>query len=178
MDRCGCSRQSRKCIEHQVALGIAWLLTGDDRYAEHAIREMELVAAFPDWNPTHYLDTAEMTLALAVGYDWAFSDKLTGDQRRKIATALLEKSVRLSFDEKARENWWTWWIAGNNNWTQVCHAGVVAGALALAEDEPELAERVAKRAVENVPRSAESYAPDGACTAKGPPIGATAPRFI
>lgn len=158
--------QSRLCLERLSTLALVALLTGDSRYSDRAILEMEAVAEFPDWNPSHYLDTAEMTLAIALGYDWLF-DKLTGSQRQKIAKAILDKGIAPSFDPVFLENWWLWWITGNNNWTQVCHAGMVAGALALAEDEPELAERVVKRAVENVPRSAEAYAPDGAY-AEGP----------
>jgi len=153
--------QSRKCLERVSTLSLAALLTDDARYAQRAIREMMAVAEFPDWNPSHFLDVAEMTLAVALGYDWLF-DKLTADQRNTIASAILDKAVKLSFDPLAEKNWWTWWIKGNNNWTQVCHAGIVAGALALAENEPELAERAVMRAVENVPRSAAAYAPDGA----------------
>ena len=159
-------KQSRHCLEHLSTLSLVTLLTGDSRYSDWAIQEMEAVAEFPDWNPAHYLDVAEMTLALALGYDWLF-DRLTAGQRQKIAKAILDKGINPSFDEVAREKWWLWWITGTNNWAQVCHAGVAAGALALAEDEPELAERVIKRAVENMPRAAEAYAPDGAY-AEGP----------
>ena len=31
---------------------------------------MLTAARFEDWNPSHFLDVAEMTFALAIGYDW------------------------------------------------------------------------------------------------------------
>jgi len=41
---------------------------------------MLAAAQFPDWFPKHFLDTAEMTAALGVGYDWLF-DFLSAEER-------------------------------------------------------------------------------------------------
>jgi hypothetical protein len=35
---------------------------------------MLAAAAFSDWNPSHFLDVAEMTAALAIGYDWLYEE--------------------------------------------------------------------------------------------------------
>ncbi|MEZ5136339.1 MAG: hypothetical protein R2699_15110 [Acidimicrobiales bacterium] len=51
-------------------LGLVWLVEGDPAYAARGWAELEALIAFPDWNPIHFLDTAEMTHAVAVGYDW------------------------------------------------------------------------------------------------------------
>ena len=49
------------------------------------MKELRAAAAFPDWNPSHFLDTAEMTHAFAIGYDWLYEGlgpEARGVQRR------------------------------------------------------------------------------------------------
>jgi len=157
--------QSRLCLERVSILSLTASLTGDDRFIRRAIREMEAAADFPDWNPSHFLDTGEMTLALALGYDWLF-DHLTDGEKNRIASAIRLKGLEPSLLTDTQPSW-TWWIQGTNNWTQVCHAGMVAGALALQENDPQLAREFVRRAVENIPRASAAYAPDGAY-AEGP----------
>lgn len=150
---------SRLVLYRMTTLGMAYLLTKEERYAIRGIAELEAVSDFQDWNPSHFLDTAEMTLAVAIGMDW-FERELNGQQREKIVAALIEKSLRPSF-EAAPEH--LNWISGRNNWTQVCHAGLTAGALAVYEFAPELAVRVIHRAIAKIPAAMKaSYAPNGA----------------
>lgn len=146
---------SRDALRRIGTLAMTFQLTGDKRFAQRAIAEMEAVCAFDDWNPKHFLDTGEMTLAVAIGYDWLY-DQLTPEQRQTIEAAILEKGLNASYEQ-------TWWVSFGNNWNQVCHAGMVAGAIALADQQPELAAKVVQRAIENVPIAAKVYAPDGAC---------------
>lgn len=58
---------SREALTRIYFLSYAWRMTGDDRYACRAEREMLNVCAFPDWNSSHFLDVSEMTMALAIG---------------------------------------------------------------------------------------------------------------
>ena len=53
-------------------LGLLYRLEGKPAYAERAWQELDAAAHFPDWNPRHFLDTAEMTHAFAVAYDWLY----------------------------------------------------------------------------------------------------------
>ncbi len=147
---------SRAELERQLLLGLAWIHTGEAVFAERAARELATVCAFTDWNPSHFLDVAEMSLAVAIGYDW-FHAELPDDIRQQVRAALLEKGLRPSFVTEPPQ----WWVRGSNNWGQVCHAGMVAAALAIADDEPELARRVVLRAVTGVPCAMAAYAPDG-----------------
>lgn len=145
--------------QHQVQkrvglLATAYRLTGKAAYAERAKGEMLAAAAFSDWNPKHFLDTAEMTLGLALGYDWLY-DALDPDTRATVAGAIREKGLKPAL---ARTYFWT---EGNNNWSQVCWGGLVAGALAMRDQEPELALSVIHKAVTSVPRSIRPYAPNG-----------------
>jgi hypothetical protein len=146
---------SRRCVERVLILATAYHLTGDTRYAERCRKEMLAAAHFSDWNPSHFLDVAEMTFALAIGYDWLY-DKLNAASRKEIRTAIVEKSLKLPFETKYRA-----WVHARNNWGQVCHGGLTAGALAVMDDEPDLAARTIQNAVENVVTSMEAFAPHG-----------------
>lgn len=141
-----------------IALAMAARISGDARYARRAIAEMREAAGLPDWNPSHFLDTAEMTLGLAIGYDWLY-DRLTSDERHLIESAIHDKGLRMSFDAPADQ---LGWVHGDNNWTQVCHGSLAAGAIATASLDPELAKKVVQRALDNLPPAAKAYAPDGA----------------
>ena len=145
---------SRQVLERVTNLAAVARITGDARYVERAALEMRTVARFADWHPAHFLDTAEMALAVATGYDWLY-DQLSEADRAEFAQALVEKGINPSLASKQ------WWIAGNNNWNQVCHASMVAAAITVADLQPELATQIVQRAIENIPHSAHAYAPDG-----------------
>ncbi len=145
---------SREALRRVLFLSFAHRMTDDSRYAARAIAEMEAVAAFADWNPSHFLDTAEMTTGLAIGYDWLFS-LLTPEQEATIRGAILEKGIGPSFAGHDG------WAKSDNNWNQVCHGGMVLGALALAERDPDLAVRVIVRALDGLPFAMGVYSPDG-----------------
>lgn len=146
---------SRLVLQRITTLAMVARVTGDKAYSERAVREMLAAADFSDWNPSHFLDVAEMSLALAIGYDWLY-DELSEVERRQIAQALIEKGLNPSLPTTQ------WWIAATNNWNQVCHTGMSAAAIAVADLEPELAGQILNRAIENVPKCARGYAPDGA----------------
>jgi oligo-alginate lyase len=146
---------SRLVLQRITTLAMVARVTGDKAYAKRAAQEMLAAADFPEWNPSHFLDVAEMSLALAIGYDWLYDD-LSGPERAQIERALLEKGLTPSLPET------NWWIAGTNNWNQVCHSGMSAAAIAIADLEPVLAARILNRAIENVPKCAHAFAPDGA----------------
>ncbi|RME95169.1 MAG: hypothetical protein D6766_03960, partial [Verrucomicrobia bacterium] len=147
--------QSRRCLERVLLLATAWHLTGDERFVRRAEREMLAAAEFTDWNPNHFLDVAEMAFGLAVGYDWLY-DQLRPEAREAIRQALRDKALRLPFETRHRG-----WVRASNNWGQVCHGGLTTAALAILEDEPELAARTILNALQNVTVSMRAYAPKG-----------------
>lgn len=147
--------KSRECLRRVFQLSYAYRMTGEQKFLERAEKEMLAVSAFSDWNPSHFLDVAEMTLAVSLGYDWLF-DALPEASRQKIRTAILEKGIRPSWDNKYNS-----FLRAEHNWNQVCNAGMTFGALAIAEYEPDLATRTVHRALETTPKSMTPYAPDG-----------------
>ena len=62
---------SRRVLDRVQNLALLYQLDGNQRDAERAWLELNTAAAFTNWNPRHFLDTAEMTHAFAIGYDWA-----------------------------------------------------------------------------------------------------------
>jgi len=148
---------SRKCVDRMYVLGLAWRMTGEERFAERAFRELEAAAAFPDWNPKHFLDTGEMSHAFGIGYDW-FHSFLSPERRDLVRRALVEKGIKPYLDGCGKGAWWS---KAHNNWGQVCHGGVGIGALAVAEVEGELAGEVLAAVFAGLPVSMKPYAPDG-----------------
>lgn len=149
--------KSRECLRRVFQLSYAYRTTKNPKYLKRTEKELLAVAAFEDWNPTHFLDVAEMTMAMAIGYDWLYTD-LSPESRKIISQAILKKGIEPSFDKQ-----YNGFVRSDNNWNQVCHAGISFGALAIAEDQPELAGKVINRAVESLPTAMiPSYKPDGA----------------
>ena len=146
---------SRSNLRRLFFLSYAYRMTGNVKYAKRAESEMLKIVSFSDWNPAHYLDVAEMTLAMAIGYDWNF-DMLSAESKLKIKQAIIEKGLNSSL--KTNNSW----LKNSNNWNQVCNTGISLGALAVYEENPELSVRLLNRALKSLPISMREYAPDGA----------------
>lgn len=149
---------SRDCLRRIYSLGMAWRWTEEERYAAKAKENLLQVCAFPDWNPSHFLDTAEMSHAVGVGYDWLY-DYLDPASRDLIRAALIEKGLKPGLEVYAKDGWW---VRSEHNWNQVCNGGLIVGALAIAETDPNYAERIVPAAIKSLPLAIKSYGPDGA----------------
>jgi len=152
---------SREVLRRITEWGFLYRLTGEQKYADRAWKELSAVAEFPDWNPAHFLDTAEMTYAFAIGYDW-FYDRWNDEQRARLRKAIVEMGLQPSmrFYEPSPRGW----AKATYNWNQVCNGGLGVGALAVAEDEPQLAAKIVSLAVALIPNAVHVYRPDGAGT--------------
>jgi hypothetical protein len=148
--------KSREAIRRIFFLAYAYRLTQQPAYYQRAEKEMLAIAGFSDWNPSHFLDVAEMTMAMALGYDWLY-DQLSPASRITIKEAILKKGIEPSLDPKINS-----WLKAEHNWNQVCNAGMTYGAIAIYEDQPELARQVINRAIETIVLPMADYAPDGA----------------
>ena len=147
---------SRVALRRIFYLSYAYLTTEDTRYALRAEKEMLAVCEFSDWNPSHFLDVGEMTLALAIGYDWLYR-YLPVHSRSIIGTAIYEKGLLAS-----ENNSHAWFFRSTNNWNQVCNAGMIFGALATMERSPEYCKSLIAKCLESNPLAQKFYDPDGA----------------
>lgn len=156
--------KSRTCVSRVFTCALAFRLTGDERFAARAKKELLTAAAFDDWNPLHFLDVAEMSFAFAIGYDWLYA-QLTPDERTTIRSALIKHG--LSFASAAYAaggptDKRLWFVTSYHNWNQVCNGGLLTAALALADEEPALARLVVQGALKSLPTAMAAYQPDGA----------------
>jgi hypothetical protein len=149
---------SRRVVNRVYVLGLLHRLEGKPAYAQRAWQELDAAAHFPDWNTRHFLDTAEMTHAFAVAYDWLY-DSWTPEQRVLLQQAMVEKGLKPALALYRAGGWWT---QARHNWNQVCNGGIGMGALALAEVEPELAGEVLEAALKSLELAMAEFAPDGA----------------
>ena len=137
-------------------LGTVYLMEQDPAVLDRINGELLAVIDFEDWNPSHFLDVAEMAMAVALAVDWVGRD-LPESTVERAKEALIEKGIKPSFDEDGN----TGWINGDNNWNQVCHGGMIAAAIAVADAEPELAAETISRALDGMPHALKEYGPDG-----------------
>jgi hypothetical protein len=144
---------SRLALYRISTLALSYRISGNVLYRDRCLEEMRAVASFSDWNPKHFLDVAEMTLALATGYDWLY-DEMSPADRALCADAIISKGLK-STALNAH------WVTATNNWGAVCHAGMIAGALAVAELDPDIAEQRLYSALCNLAIPMRAYAPRG-----------------
>jgi len=148
---------SREVVARMLALAYAYRTTGEAAFARRAEAEMLAVAAFPDWNPSHFLDVGEMTTALAIGCDW-LDDVLSAESRATLRRAIVAKGLRPGLEQNEERNWWH---TAQNNWNQVCLGGLALGALLVADEEPALAREVLTLVRTHNAYGLMPYAPDG-----------------
>jgi len=149
---------SRRVLLRVYTLALLYRLDGDRRYLERAWRELEAAANFPDWNPRHFLDTAEMAHAFAIGYDWLFSD-WTDEQRRILREAMVAKGLQPALSVYREKRWWS---TARHNWNQVCNGGIGMAALALLDELPDLCGEILNHALQSLQIPMREFAPDGA----------------
>ena len=88
-----CFRRARALAERVHTFGMAWFLEGRSTHtADGSSAELEAAAQFPDWNRTHFIDTAEMMAAVALGRDW-LRGFLTASQQKAIDAAIVRHGL-------------------------------------------------------------------------------------
>ena len=163
-------------------LGLLFQLSGDKSLAGRLWPDLEYAIHAEDWRPSHFLTTAEVTSALGIAYDWLY-EAWTPDQRGQIRKALIEKGLNPAIavyhyaanggpSDAANDGW----PKVNHNWNQVCNGGLLVGALAIADEQPETAREVIHSALNSLPLALAEYAPDGAW-AEGPDYWAFATEY-
>lgn len=148
--------KSRECLRRVFFLSYAYRVSKEKKYFDRCEAELLKVSQFSEWNPSHFLDVAEMTLGVAIGYDWLYAD-LSEKSRHIIKEAILKKGIEPSLDPKYNS-----WLKVSHNWNQVCNAGMTYGALAIYEENPALSKQIIDRAKKSIKLPLEDYNPDGA----------------
>jgi len=147
---------SREMLYRINMLGMVYRIEKDPKILERINGEVLAVCNFSDWNPSHYLDVAEMSMAVAFALDWT-AGALPAATIELAQTALIEKGIKPSYNKEGN----TGWVTGTNNWNQVCHGGMIAASIAIAGKDPELAAKTISRALDGMPHALVEYGPDG-----------------
>ena len=153
---------SRRVLERVSTLALLYRLEGRDKWAGRAWKELESAAGFPDWNPRHFLDTAEMARAFAIGYDWLY-DRWTPNQRAILRRAIVQKGLQPGLNAYHGTSDFGWWVKDTHNWNQVCNGGLGMAALAIADEEPEVAGAILEGSLRSIPLAMDQFNPDGGC---------------
>ena len=148
---------TRQVLNRAYTLAFVYQISGDERYAERLWEELEASAAFPDWNPTSFLSTAEMTHAFAIGYDWMYH-YWSPERRQILVDAIVELGLTPGIEGYRSGAWWT---TTSSNWNIVTNGGLGIGALAVGSEAPYLADEILRGGLGFLPRAIEAYAPDG-----------------
>jgi hypothetical protein len=121
-----------------LTLGMAWELTGESRFLEHAVAQLE--HAVRDWRiwvdtahqPPFDLMTGELALTCGLAIDWLLP---AVDAAR--ARAVIDGVVRRALDpylDAVERPAPPGWHTARHNWNTVCNGGAIVLALALQRD--------------------------------------------
>ncbi|QWT24884.1 DNRLRE domain-containing protein [Subtercola sp. PAMC28395] len=122
--------------------------------------------AFPDWNPDHFIDTAQITEAFAISYDWAF-DYWTSARRGLLVSSIQNRGLNRSIpvyqstDPTGPYAYGGNWAMLGSNWNVVSNSDMALGALAVASENSTLANTVLNFALNSLPIGVSAFAPSG-----------------
>lgn len=152
---------SRAYVLRLGTLSLAYRLYGEQKYLDAANKTLLWVCGYKDWDPKHYLDTAEMTTAVAIAYDWLF-DALPETTRKIIKGSIYKNAISNVLREYEKGGPGSW-AKRETNWNVVCNTGMTLGALAVAEDYPKETATILENAARYMPNCLKHFAPDGVC---------------
>ncbi|KAJ7172066.1 heparinase II/III family protein [Mycena filopes] len=133
---------SRAVKQRIKAFAYAYRMTNDTSWVDRAWEELQNAAgngttdfgpATDRWNSAHFLDTAEMSAAFGIAYDWLY-DVWTDTQKSQIMSTLLLYGLQPGVTQiTTAAGWWKSNITGN--WNCVCNGGLTMASLAILNDD-------------------------------------------
>lgn len=147
-------RVSRRMLYRMNLLGIVYVVEKDPKILDRINEEIIAVCNFDDWNPTHFVDVAEISMAISIGLDWT-EGNLPKSTIKIAKKALIEKGIKPSYKDNHS------WHHLANNWNQVCNGGMIAASLAIADVDPALAAKTISKSLKEIPYGLSVYDPNG-----------------
>lgn len=152
---------SRAYVTRLGTLSLTYRLYGEQKYLDAVNKTLLWICDYKDWDPKHFLDTAEMTTAVAIAYDWLF-DVLPESTRQKVKESIYKNAISIVLREYEKGGPGSW-AKRETNWNVVCNTGMTLGALAVAEDYPKETATILENAARYIPNCLKHFAPDGVC---------------
>ncbi|KAJ6525485.1 chondroitin AC/alginate lyase [Mycena vulgaris] len=152
------------------AFAYAYRMTNDSSWVDRTWEEIKNAAGNgstsfgPDddkWNSVHFLDTAELSAAYGIAYDWLY-DMWSQDQKNMMISTLLKYGLQPGVTQVTTgAGWWRTNVTGN--WNCVCNSGLTMASLAiLGDDTSGVAEQLLKTTVDNArDNCAQAVSDDG-----------------
>lgn len=148
---------SRESLQKLFSMSYAWRMTGGKQYLDAVEAELNSVCSFPKWDMVSYLGTAEMAMAVAIGYDWCY-DSLSESTRKKVEKTL----TTFALDTGLSPAGYNQFRNSGGNWNQVCCAGLAYAAIALKDVQPTKSKSVLDMCRSSIKYAVDAYDPDGA----------------
>ncbi|KAG6381034.1 chondroitin AC/alginate lyase [Boletus reticuloceps] len=158
---------ARQVKQRVKAFSYVYRMTNDTRWLDRVWIELQNAAGnltggwgpndSTRWNPTHFLDTAELTAAYAIAYDWLYN-QWAPDQLAKIRFTMIEYGLSngaIAYNDANDPLFFGWWRNNTEgNWNCVCNNGLTMGSLAILGDDTtgiaqQLLSMTASNAVQN-----------------------------
>lgn len=146
--------------EYITILGMAYLLTGDAKYADAAWVQTEAVASFPDWNPAHHMDVGIMSMAFSLAYDWMY-DYWTPEQKKIMEEAAYENCFWVAMESYMGTKNDMQGTIHQNNHNTVVNSGLSMLAFAMMDIYPEYTSFITSNAIRSIEYMIENFAPFG-----------------
>lgn len=148
---------TRRFADRTQHLVVAWLLTGEARFARHMVDDLMAAINLPDWNRRHFLDVAEMVSVVTMARQWigAF---LSAEQKNAVDTAIVDLGL-IPGDESLRGG--SEWTRKAGNWNIVCNSALILAAVALRDRFPQICGTVLAHAQASLALGMQAVGPSG-----------------
>ncbi|KAF9462099.1 heparinase II/III family protein [Collybia nuda] len=121
------------------AFAYAYRMTNDTKWVDRAWAEVQNAGsdafgpAEDKWNSVHFLDTAELSAAYAIAYDWLY-DMWNEDQKSQMRATLIKYGLQFGLTASTTDAGW-WRKNTTGNWNCVCNSGLTLASLAILNDD-------------------------------------------
>lgn len=158
--------------DRMFAVGFAYQVTGDKKYADCAWANLNALNDFPDMNAGHPIDTGSYGTGVAIGYDWCY-DAFTTEQRENIEMNAKRLHLTVIHDGYYGRSpvrggndgninvvgYYNKWISNYNAWT---NSGSILMSIAFMDTYPELCSDLLAHCIRSTEYTFKNLYPDGA----------------
>ncbi|MBR5505515.1 MAG: heparinase II/III family protein [Clostridia bacterium] len=148
--------------KNMYTYGMAYQMTGDLKYVTRAYKDLEAVCSlFPNWHPTHHIDTGMMSAAVAIGYDWMYHG-FTPQQRKVIEEGAYKNGfyhINISYQTTTGPLTDTGIRIGNHN--VITNGGFAMLGMAMLDAYPEISNYIVSNAIHSLGYVLNDFGKDG-----------------
>ncbi len=152
----------RELLNRCIALAFTYNITGDRRYLEKCYNDIIYSGTWPNWSGfVSSLPTTETVYGVACAYDWLYYD-LTPEQRKNIIDVMKKQAMPDFIYNYEGIQTSTDYTVSPEGWMVSCNTNILGMAIAIADEEPEIAEYFIEQIPEICHIMPERFYPQGA----------------